>query len=237
MTKSSNVAGLAAVSRQSMRETAYLQIKEAIVRGVLPPGERLLETELADQLGISRSRVREALAKLEREGLITVSSFRGTWVSGLEAQDVDEIYTARILIEPWAARTVAALRDPDVLSRLRSDVDRMQRALEIGDVYELTEADHEFHVDMVRGTGNRRLSDIASQMLDFVWRTTPAAYRSPEVAAKIVDEHVRTLDIVASGDPDGAEESVRHHLEVGRELTLKIVGQPELLHQPEGQGP
>jgi DNA-binding GntR family transcriptional regulator len=211
------------VKRQPMRETAYQQIKEAIIRGSFAPGERLLEVDLAGQLGVSRGRVREALAKLEREGLVTVTSFRGTWVSGLDSRDVDEIYAVRILIEPWAARTVADKQDADVMSRLESQVVRMRRALDEADVYELTDADHAFHIEMVRSTGNRRLEDVASQMLDFVWRTTPAVYRDREMASRVVDEHVRTFEIVVSGDGEQAEQSVRHHLEVGRSLTLRIV--------------
>jgi DNA-binding GntR family transcriptional regulator len=223
MSQHSQEWGLELIERQSLRDGAYQQLKEAIVRGHLPPGRRLLEADVAEQLGVSRSRVREAFAKLEREGLLTVSSFRGTWVSGLDATDVEEIYTARILIEPWAARIVATRRDPDVLARLRTDVERMRTALEARDVFELTDADYDFHVHMVLGTGNRRLVEIARQLLDFVWRTTPAVYGRQGLPERLVDEHSRTLDTVASGNGDLAEEVVRAHLELGRRLTVEAV--------------
>jgi DNA-binding GntR family transcriptional regulator len=207
----------------SMSERAYRRLKESIVRGHLPPGQRLREAELASQLSVSRSRVREALAKLEQEGLVVVSAFRGTWVSELTTRDIDEIYAARLLIEPPSARIVANRRDDDLLARLERDLARMRAAAISQDVFELTDADYDLHLNLVTGTGNRRIAEMAQRLLDFIWRTTPAIYANPEMPRVLVEEHARVVDAIKSGNGRLAEKTLRQHLILARANTLESV--------------
>jgi DNA-binding GntR family transcriptional regulator len=206
---------------ESMAGRVHRHLKEAIVSGNLAPGQRLLETEIARQLSVSRSRVREALAKLEQEGLIFVSAFRGTWVSELTPRDIEEIYEARLLIEPAAARIVAMRRDPEILATLRQDITRMRTALASADVFEMTDADHDFHIHLVVSTGNRRIADMARRLLDFIWRLTPAVYANPSMPQMLVAEHTRAVDAIASGNGRIAEKTLREHLKAARASTLR----------------
>lgn len=208
---------------ESMAERVYRNLKEAIVRGHLAPGQRLLEADIARQLLVSRSRVREALAKLEQEGLIFVSAFRGTWVSELTPRDIDEIYEARLLIEPAAARIVALKRDQQILDTLREDIARMRSALISGDVFLMTDADHDFHLNLVISTGNRRIAEMAQRLLDFIWRTTPTVYSDPNMPSLLVDEHARAVDAIVSGNGALAEKTLREHLKAARASTLQAL--------------
>jgi DNA-binding GntR family transcriptional regulator len=222
---------------ESMSGLAYRHLKEAIVRGNLPPGFRLLETELSGQLSVSRSRVREALAKLEREGLVTASPFRGTWVSELTARDVEEIYAARLLIEPPSARIVSVQGASGLTAKLREDIDRMRSAVISGDVFELTDADYRFHLNIVTGTGNRRFAEMAQRLLDYIWRLTPAVYANPSMPQNLVDEHAKVLEAITSGNGRLAEKTLRLHLRGAALNTLRVLAaSPSSMSQNEQTG-
>src|SRR5919202_6686418 len=116
----------------SLQEKVYDHLKQAILAGEIQPGERLLETRLAKSLGVSRIPVREAIRKLEREGLIVAFPRRGVYASSLSPRDVDEVYAVRAVLEGLAARLAAEHRTEEQLGRLDTIVAEMAEQAERG---------------------------------------------------------------------------------------------------------
>src|SRR5881628_3303257 len=117
----------------SLQEKVYDHLKQAILAGEIQPGERLLETRLAESLGVSRIPVREAIRKLERDGLIVVYPRRGVYASPLGPRDVDEVYAIRAVLEGLAARLAAEHRTEQHLARLDEIVADMAEQADRGE--------------------------------------------------------------------------------------------------------
>jgi len=147
-------------------------IRAAIVDGRLAPGQRLKEEELARELGISRTPVREALLILQAEGLVDAAPNRGAVVKALDADDLEDLYQLRALLEGHAARRAAANISETALVSLRESCDRFERIIE-GDVQELVKENLLFHNVILDASGSRRVSDLVRRVIEL-----PLVYRS-----------------------------------------------------------
>jgi len=147
-------------------------IRAAIVDGRLAPGQRLKEEELARELGISRTPVREALLILQAEGLVDAAPNRGAVVKALDADDLEDLYQLRALLEGHAARRAAANISETALVSLRDSCDRFERIIE-GDVQELVKENLLFHNVILDASGSRRVSDLVRRVIEL-----PLVYRS-----------------------------------------------------------
>jgi DNA-binding GntR family transcriptional regulator len=147
-------------------------IREAIVDGRLPPGQRLKEEELARELGISRTPVREALLVLQAEGLVDAAPNRGAVVRSHEADDLEDLYQLRALLEGYAARRAAAnISDADVHC-LRESCDRFESLIE-GEVQELVKVNLFFHNVILDAAASRRVAELVRKVIEL-----PLVYRS-----------------------------------------------------------
>src|ERR1051325_2445131 len=150
-------------SHKTLRDWVFECLRTSIVSGDLAPGQRIVEADLAKQLEVSKSPVREAILQLKQDGLvIDAPKGRGVVVAPLKPSDVREIYAVREALETLSARTIAENPRPDRVSALQSIVDRMRQALAEDDVRRLFELDVDFHTALCAGTGNRRLQDLFS---------------------------------------------------------------------------
>src|SRR5690348_4650757 len=138
------------------QSTAEL-LRERLLSGAFAPGERLVEAEIARQLGISRGPVREALARLRAEGLAYEEPRRGSFVAALSAEDVREIYELRAALETQAARLLIQRGDGAAFARLDGIVAGLRRAAEEDDRAGFAALDAEFHEELCRSSGNNRL--------------------------------------------------------------------------------
>ena len=200
-------------------------IRDAIFRGDWQPGESLREVELSKSLDVSRGTVREALRQLQDEGLVEVIPHRGVFVRKLSPRTAEEIYTLRVLIEPYAVRV--ALEDgaysEEDLESLEALVQRMGECEGKGDVFGTIKADVEFHHLVCERSDHqlllRVLENIQSLMMLFMLDTK--LYRSDLVS----DEHSHgaVLEAIRQGDPVHAEEMVRKHInDAGASLLTRM---------------
>jgi DNA-binding GntR family transcriptional regulator len=208
--------------RVELWENVLAALRTAILRGELPPGTRLVEAELSDKLGVSRGPVREALSRLEQEGLVEGLPRRGTVVVGLSDQDISEVYGMRIVLEGYAARLAAENATDDEVDVLQARVDEMKDLIERGQTQELGDRDIEFHRHIIQTTRNRRL--MASwEPLAGTARTmliiTEGIYQDQ---SKAVAQHQKVVEAIRRRSPDEAEKIMQGHMADGEKTLLDI---------------
>lgn len=188
------------------------RLREAIVTGRFQPSERLVETDLTQVLGVGRSAVRTALARLEHEGLVEHERHRGARVRLVEAQEAVEILEARAVLEGLAARHAALRATPEDVEGLRRILDEMRRRLDAGDLLGASDENAVLHRRLLEISGHttaaRLIATLKYQLVRFQYRTIMLPGRSE----RSFGEHKAIVDAVAAGDPDGAQTAMRTHL-------------------------
>jgi DNA-binding GntR family transcriptional regulator len=204
-------------AHKTLRDWVFECLRTSIVSGDLAPGQRIVEADLAKQLEVSKSPVREAILQLKQDGLvIDAPKGRGVVVAPLKPSDVREIYAVREALETLAARTVAENSRPDRVSALQGIVDRMHQALAEGDLRRLFELDVDFHTTLCAATGNRRLQDLFSGLRPdiqriFLFAVNAMTLEGPDAPEQSLAEHEAILRAIAAGDVARAGTLVEQH--------------------------
>jgi len=187
-------------------------MRTAILRGTFEPGRRLSEVELARDLGVSRTPVREALRGLEKEGLLERVSGRGISVVEISPDDVDEIYTLKSVLEGVAVRLACHRVTDKELERLYRYTDEMKALADRDDIGAYAEVSREFHEALIRAAKSRRLSQV-HRIVDMpIQRLRVFALSQPGRPHDSVREHRQILDAIARRDPEAAERLIRMHV-------------------------
>jgi DNA-binding GntR family transcriptional regulator len=188
------------------------RLREAIVTGRLQPNERLVESDLARSLGVSRTIVRTALARLEQEGLVQHQRNRGARVRLVEQREAVEILEARSVLEGLAVRFAAQRATPQDVEELRGIAEEMRRRREADDLLGVSDQNARLHRRMIEigghATASRLIATLNTQIVRFQYRTILL----PGRGERSLSEHVAIIDAVAAGDPDAAEAAMRTHL-------------------------
>jgi DNA-binding GntR family transcriptional regulator len=206
----------------SLREQVRDLLLDRIVSGSYAPGSRLVETRIAEELGVSQAPVREALRDLEQLGCVVHTPFRGCSVKELSVDDLLEAYPVRSALEDLAARLAAERIDGDGLARLAGLIDSMRRASRVRDVIAASSADAAFHATIVAAAGNsvltRQWEQLQPHARTFISLTLPASERGD-----LAERHVPILEALRRGDPLLAERAMHEHLaEVANRMRLLI---------------
>lgn len=200
------------LERRVLREDIKEYLIDAILSGKIRAGENIVETRLAQQLGVSQGPVREALRDLELFGFVVRSPFRGTQVRQISTEEIAQIYPLRAAIEGVAARATAARITEATLTELERLMKRMYEAARQGDNHTHAEADVAFHRTIVEASGNGLLSQFwqSMRLATTTFITAILAHRSLE---ELTDRHRPVLDALRAGDPHAAEAAMRWHIE------------------------
>ncbi|HEX9519997.1 MAG TPA: GntR family transcriptional regulator [Streptosporangiaceae bacterium] len=206
-----------------MTDWVYEELKEAIVSLRLPPGQPLREAALAEQLGVSKTPIREALSRLQQDGLAETTSFKGAVVTGYSRQDLVEIYELRELLESSAARLAAqSMSDAD---RARLDQILIEsRALWDGsDPVKLAARIAEFDVVLFDQVQNGRIRALIENLRAHMTRIGELTAEIPGRIQTSVDEHEKIVEAIAARDPDLAEQRMREHIHSVRDEQLRAL--------------
>lgn len=230
MTKSAKSLPADATARPLQGQGAYDRLCEEIRSGALPPGTRLTETEIADRLGISRTPVREAIRRLEAEGLVDHQPRSGAVVRRLDYPEIMELYEMRAVLEGTAARLAARAASPVELEELASINAEMAGAT--GQPARLVHLNRQFHARLLDAARNRFLLGAMGSVERTLLILGPSAMESPERAGEAVGEHQAVLDALAARDGAAAEEAMRRHMERAQLTRLRMLRRAE----PQGLG-
>ncbi|WP_405898682.1 GntR family transcriptional regulator [Streptomyces sp. NBC_00727] len=199
-------------------ERVYAHVKDAVLDRRYEGGTLLTEGGLAEAVGVSRTPVREALLRLEVEGLIKLYPKKGALVLAVSAQEIADVVETRLLVEEFAARK-AVPASPQLISRLEGLLEEQRRFSEAGDLATVSVKDRCFHAEIVRHAGNEILSRLYDQLRDRQLRMGVAVMEAhPDRIAANIAEHSELLEAIRAGDAEGAAQVVRRH--VGRVKVL-----------------
>lgn len=217
-------------ARQHMAQTntagieAYERLKRDIRQNVLPAGFQETEPEYAARLGMSRTPVREALIRLEADGLVQLIPRHGARVLPVSASDMEDIYEILTALEPAAAAKLAATQpDAQTLTPLREACDAMEAALEADDLDAWAEADDRFHRTLLELHGNKRLIGFVQTLFDQAHRARIVTLRMRAKPVRSTQEHRHILDALLAGDARRVETLFRAHRQRAREELLDIL--------------
>jgi DNA-binding GntR family transcriptional regulator len=196
----------------SLKDKAYNAIKSAILSLKLRPGDPLVESELAQQLGISKTPVRDALLELEREGFVTKILFKGTYVTEVTLRDIHEIFQLRAVLEGLAARLATPLFSLQELDQITENLTAAEAALAEGKLALCSERGKTLHDAIINKAENQRLNLITRNLDDHVQRFRLLSDQISGRLNKSVKEHRRVLEALRQRDPVAAEQAMRDHL-------------------------
>lgn len=214
MPKTPRTTSLSREERVRLSQTVFSRLSRAIIAGEFKPGSRISEPTLSTMLGVSRAPIREALIELELRGLVEFDPTGHTRVPSLTPQDIEEIYTARMMIDPVAAGLAAERGKPQAFAALEANITATKSSKTLADVSRL---DAEFHDRIVHAAGNRRILLCWNVLRDqFGLWLTQMHLRHEAVTHRTrqatVEAHRQLLDVIRSGDAKKASEEARRHV-------------------------
>ena len=224
-----NVEDLRIVANPTLvREHAVEKMRTAIATGLYKPGTRLVERELCEALGVSRTSVREAMRQLQSEGLIEAGPRRSIIVSVLSAEDAFDIYTLREMTETIAIRRLVEHNDPKVVKRLQAAYKAIVKYAGKGDLPALSEMAGTFYEEILDGSGSKVVQETGRQLLKRVSYLRLASMGAPKRIEAGLEEWKAVVDGVASEDADRAAETLGQHIRNSRDAVVARLRAQEL---------
>jgi DNA-binding GntR family transcriptional regulator len=211
-------------SVQFLTDQVYDILKEAIMSLSLEPGERLVESKLAKQLGTSTTPIRGALARLKHDNLVEIIPYKGAHVSKIDNHDTDEIFEIRILMETAMIRNYANNLSAKDIKEGESLVAAMKEAYKFGDMQSYIQPSRDFHYLFIKKHGNQRMIDMLHAFEANLERVRITAVRDLTNIPQLIKDYEDMLDALRAGDADKAEEALKIHLERTREIFQRAKG-------------
>ncbi|RJR16914.1 MAG: GntR family transcriptional regulator [Desulfobacteraceae bacterium] len=206
--------------RRSLGQQVYERLKNAIVKGDIDPGARVVESRLGTTMGISRTPVREAIHKLEREGFLARNASGGFFVAALERSDIEETFGIRTVLESYAARLAAMHHRPEELEPLEQKVIKYQECLDMGNTEALMEINTDFHEMLYGLSRSPRLIRMINDLKDQIYRFRRVILNRGDMARVSNEDHRLMLKLMRRREADKVERVVREHLTKGKEVVL-----------------
>ncbi|MFH1880949.1 MAG: GntR family transcriptional regulator [Bacillota bacterium] len=203
-----------------IREIAYETMKYAIITGEIPAGVRIVETEYAAKLHISRTPLREALRKLERDGLVEYVIRRGVVVRAFTIEDVDEIYTIRNALEMLTLASIIENATPKDIRSMRDKLQEMDRMMADNNIEKLSALARAFHDQLTAISGLKRILRVIQGQDEYIHRFSALSIAKDKRRAEAHQEHHRILEMVENKDLDGLQAVMRSHIEKSKQSCL-----------------
>ncbi|WP_432406131.1 GntR family transcriptional regulator [Wukongibacter sp. M2B1] len=212
---------------KSLTSMIFEKIREDIMMGKYVSGEKIVEAKLAEEFGVSRTPVREALKQLELDGLVDNIPNRGVMVKGISKQDIDDIFAIRIAIEGIAVKWAIERMDDGDLEKLKEIFELMEFYTFKKDLDKIAELNTKFHEFIYNATKSRYLEHVLKDFQFFMKTTRYKSLRSPGRLDSALNEHREVLEAFIQKDIDRAVKAILRHVNNSRENTKRIGGLPE----------
>lgn len=196
-----------------LRDVVFNTLRQAILRGELKPGERLLEIHLANKLGVSRTPIREAIRKLELENLVIMVPRKGAVVAEITEKSLRDVLEVRRALEALAVKLACEKIQDQEIEELKVAAKEFEEALKTGDVTAFAEADVKFHDIIYRTTDNQRLIQLLYNLREQMYRYRVEYLKRGDSHETLLAEHQHIIKMIASRDVDRAVEAVCAHVD------------------------
>jgi DNA-binding GntR family transcriptional regulator len=196
-----------------LRDVVFNTLRQAILRGELKPGERLMEIQLADKLGVSRTPIREAIRKLELEGLVLMIPRRGAEVAEITEKSLRDVLEVRGALEELAVKLACQKITDEQIHELCIAEKEFEQALHSGDVTTYAEADVKFHDVIYNATDNQRLIQLLFNLREQMYRYRVEYLKREDSHETLLAEHKKIIETIANRDMDAAVDAVCQHID------------------------
>ncbi|MBN7774123.1 GntR family transcriptional regulator [Clostridium aminobutyricum] len=207
-------------NHRPLREIVYEELKMQILTGKIVPGTRMMEVELAEDMGVSRTPIREAIRKLEKEGLVTIEPRKGAYASQISTEDMVEILEVRQNMEGLAAYFAAIRMTPAQLQVLMEVEESYNKAIEEGNTPDVIRYDSKFHKLIVHSSNNKVLIQMVEQLQEMVLRFRYLYYDDFKRAEKMPEEHQMIVDAIANNNAEAARDAADLHIKHLKDLVI-----------------
>lgn len=206
-----------------LRDIVFQTLRNAILSGELEPGERLMETQLGEKLGVSRTPIREAIRKLELEGLVIMIPRKGAQVAPFTEKDIVDVLEVRASLEALAARLACKRMDDRAFLRLQLVIAEYEYALKDGDIETMIEKDVEFHETIFNASQNDRLIQLFSSMGEQIQRYRVTYFKNITESERVLVEHNALLDALKARDEELASNLATDHIHTQCESIMQFI--------------
>jgi DNA-binding GntR family transcriptional regulator len=207
----------------TVRAIVAQKLREAIMSGTFKPGQRLVERELCEMTGVSRPSIREALRLLEADGMVNTVPHRGPVVSTVSLEEARQLYAARAVLEGFAGRECARLRDPAVVRRMGDALTRLKAAFTKADMIAVLEAKTDFYAALIGGCQNAFIERMLKPLHDRITLLRITSMSQPKRVNKSLREVTAIWRAIQSGDEDLAERCCVDHIKAAAVAALDMI--------------
>ncbi|MZP29281.1 FCD domain-containing protein [Heliobacterium undosum] len=207
-----------------LRDIVFENLREAIITGVLRPGERLMEIQLAEEMGVSRTPVREAIRKLELEGFVVMVPRKGAYVSNISVKDITDVFELRAALESLAAGLAAQRITEDETEQMERLLVKTMSCFEEDNLNDLVETDIDFHDMVYRASRNQRLVQIINNLREQLRRFRTTSLSHPGRMREAWEEHRKLVEAIADRNVTLAQSLAWEHIENAENSMLEAMG-------------
>ncbi len=206
-----------------LRDVVFNTLRQAILKGELKPGERLMEIALADRLGVSRTPIREAMRKLEQEGLVVMIPRRGAQVACITEKDLNDVLEVRMALELMAIEKACKRMTDEEIQTMSKAARAFEETLAEGDLVKIAEADIAFHDSIYEAADNKRLLQVLNNMKEQMYRYRVEYLKDRTTGEQLIREHEELTEAIRARDIKKAQELSYCHLENQRQTIIRII--------------
>lgn len=208
-----------------LRDVVFNTLRRAILKGELKPGERLMEIALADKLGVSRTPIREAIRKLELEGLVVMAPRKGAKVASITERDLNDVLEVRKGMEVLAISLACKRITGEELDKLEAIEQSFQSLIESGNLTELAEMDVKFHDTIYQATNNQRLVQLLNNLREQMYRYRMEYLKDIAVRRTLAEEHKAICEALQGRDESKAQNYVSVHIDNQQKAIIRSLNQ------------
>ncbi|MGL4738459.1 MAG: GntR family transcriptional regulator [Cellulosilyticaceae bacterium] len=206
-----------------LRDIVFQTLRKAILNGELEPGERLMETQLGEKLGVSRTPIREAIRKLELEGLVVMVPRKGAQVAQFTTKDIQDVLEVRAALEALASRLACKHMDHRDFLRLQLIIAEYEYAAKDHDIEVMIEKDVEFHETIFNATENDKLIQLFANLREQVHRYRIAYLKNSEESNQVNEQHLELLEALKNGREEEAARLASEHIQSQCDSIMRFI--------------
>ncbi len=206
-----------------LRDVVFNTLRQAILRGELKPGERLMEIQLANKLGVSRTPIREAIRKLELEGLVLMIPRKGAEVADISEKSLRDVLEVRKALEELAVKLTCDKIKSAQIRELRQAAEEFRRTLKSNDITQIAEADVRFHDVLYEATDNQKLVQLLNNLREQMYRYRIEYLKRQEAYPQLLTEHEEIIRRIENREKDEAVEIVCKHIDNQVEAVMDVI--------------